>query len=233
VHFKPTTNKTDSMEHLSTPSSNRPSIEVLPKGFTDRGRRSITLVDGGGWTSVVFGIATLVLLLPLAFAALVGFLGNALKNQVTLNEWLMFFGFIVISLPFFIGPIWYFWFVLSRRYLDYSDPIELLWSEGIRNRPDRLTVLRRSFLGTDSAIILDHRNSLIHFFNCHVAKGFIPRVMRVYTCQIDSLGYHEKTVYTEEKSIIQGILTSSDGSTTLGLNEPGVLEFLELVNVPS
>jgi hypothetical protein len=57
--------------------------------------------------------------------------------------------------------------------------------------------------------------------------------MRVYTCQIDSLGYHEKTVDTEYETIIHGILTSSDGSTTLGLNEPGVLEFLELVNVPS
>ena len=221
------------MEHLSTPSSNRPSIEVLPKGFTDRGRRSITLVDGGGWTLVVFGIATLVLFLPLAVAGLVGFSGIVLKNQVTLDELLMFLGFIVISLPFVIGPIWYFWFVLSRPYLDYSDPIELLQSEGIRNRPDRLTVLRRSFLGTDSAIIFDHQNILIHFFNCHVAKGFIPRVMRVYTCQIDSLGYREETVDTEEQSIIQGILTSSDGSTTLGLHEPGVPEFLELVNIPS
>ena len=221
------------MEHLSTPSSNRPTIEVLPKGFTDRGRRSIAMINGGGWILVVFGISILVLALLAAFGALVGFLGIASKNQVTLNEWLMFLGFIVLSLPFVIGPIWYFRFVLSRPDLDYSDPIELLRSEGIRNRPDRLTVLRHSFLGTDSAIILDHRNSLIHFFNCHVAKGFIPRDMRVYTCQIDSLGYHEKTVDTEYETIIHGILTSSDGSTTLGLNEPGVLEFLELVNVPS
>ena len=36
-----------------------------------------------------------------------------------------------------------------------------------------------------------------------------------------------------QMTIIRGVLTSSDGSTTLGLYEPGVLEFLELVNVPS
>lgn len=217
------------MEHLSTPSSNRPTIEVLPNGFTDSGRRNMTMVDGNGWVLAAFGIAILVPFLLFVVAMAVHFLRTLLSNQVTLNEWLMYLGFIVISLPFVIGPIWYLRFLVSRPDFDYSDPMELLRSEGIRNRPDRLTVLRRSFLGTDSAIILDHRNSLIHFFNCHVAKGFIPRVMRVYTCQIDSLQYHEKTVYTEDGSFIQGVLTSSDGSTTLIQNEPGVLEFLELV----
>ncbi len=193
----------------------------------------MTMVDGNVWVIVAFGIAIMVPFLFFVVAMAVHFLRTLLSNQVTLNEWLMYLGFIVISLPFVIGPIWYLRFLVSRPDFDYSDPMELLRSEGIRNRPDRLTVLRRSFLGTDSAIVLDHRNSLIHFFNCHVAKGFIPRVMRVYTCQIDSLQYHEKTVYTEDGSFIQGVFTSSDGSTTLIQNEPGVLEFLELVKVPS
>jgi hypothetical protein len=96
-----------------------------------------------------------------------------------------------------------------------------------------LTILRRSFLGTDSAIFLDHRNNLIHFFNCHVAKGFIPRVMRVYTCKTDSLRYHEATYSTEDGSITKGTLTSSEGSTTLAIIELGVIEFLELVRKPT
>jgi len=96
-----------------------------------------------------------------------------------------------------------------------------------------LTILRYNFFGTDSAIFLDHRNNFIHFFNCHVAKGFIPKVMRVYTCNTDSLRYHERTYRDEDGSVTKGTLTSSDGSTTLVLTIPGVTEFLELVKNPT
>jgi hypothetical protein len=220
------------MEHSAEQSLHRPLIKVLPEGFAESGRRKNGPLGFHGWGYVVFGIETLVLFL-LVILLLVAVFVAALKNELTLNEWLMYLGFFVLLLPFVIGPTWYGWFVISRPKFDFSDPLELLRTEGIRGYPDRLTILRYNFLGTDSAIFLDHRNNLTHFFNCHVAKGFIPKVMRVYTCKTDSLRYHETTYSTEDGSITKGTLTSSDGSTSLVLTFPGVIEFLDLVKNPT
>lgn len=221
------------MEHSAKHSLRDPQIRVLPEGFAESGRRRIRRLDNSGWALLGFGAVTLGLSIPFAVILVSGFFVTAYKNQLTLNEVLMYLGFFVLTLPFLVGPIWYGWFVVSRPKFDFSDPVELLRSEGFTGVTDRLTILRRSFLGTDSAIFLDHRNNLIHFFNCHVAKGFIPRVMRVYTCKTDSLRYHEATYSTEDGSITKGTLTSSEGSTTLAIIEPGVIEFLELVRKPT
>lgn len=221
------------MEHSAKHSSDDPQIRVLPEGFAEPGRRRIRRLDNSGWAYFGFGAVTLGLLIPLVVVLVIGLFVKGLKNPLTSNEVLMCLGLFVLLLPYLIGPIWYGWFVVSRPEFDFSDPRELLRTEGFTGLTDRLTILRRSFLGTDSAIFLDHRNDLVHFFNCHVANGFIPRVMRVYTCKTDSLRYYETTYSTEDGSITKGTLRSSDGSTTLPIIEPGVIEFLELVRKPT
>jgi hypothetical protein len=221
------------MEHYAKHSSDDPQIRVLPDGFAEPGRRRIRRLDNSGWAYLGFGAVTLGLLIPLVVVLVISLFVNGLKNPLTSNEVLMCLGLFVLLLPYLIGPVWYGWFVVSRPEFDFSDPMELLRTEGFTGLTDRLTILRRSFLGTDSAIFLDNRNDLVHFFNCHVANGFIPRVMRVYTCKTDSLRYHEATYSTEDGSITKGTLTSSDGSTTLPIIEPGVIEFLELVRKPT
>jgi hypothetical protein len=221
------------MEHSAEQSLHSPLIKVLPEGFAEPGSRRIRLLGFEGWGLSVIGLISLILFLACTVILVISFLGQVQKNGLSLNDWLMCLGIFVLSLPFGIGPIWYFWFVISRPKFDFSDPLELLRTEGLRGYPDRLTILRYNFFGTDSAIFLDHRNNFIHFFNCHVAKGFIPKVMRVYTCNTDSLRYHERTYRDEDGSVTKGTLTSSDGSTTLVLTIPGVTEFLELVKNPT
>jgi len=66
---------------------------------------------------------------------------------------------------------------------------------------------------------------------CNIKK---PTKNKAFSLNLATLGLARRRRNVQlQMTIIRGILTSSDGSTTLGLYEPGVLGFLELVNVLS
>jgi hypothetical protein len=73
----------------------------------------------------------------------------------------------------------------------------------------------------------------VHFFNCHSIRGFVSRSLDLYSCAIDSIKIVEHVMSTKNGKVPQAHLISKDGRTTLGLNNPGVTEFLALLRAPS
>jgi hypothetical protein len=181
------------MEHSAERSSHSLVIKVLPEGFTEPGQctGSTPKSQARGAGKVVLFVQAFSCIMALLLLGV--FLSIALRNGASTELRLTALAVSFLSLPFVIGPIWYAAFVISRPVFDFSDPIRLLKTEGVLCISDLLTILRYRLLGTESAIILDHQNESLHFFNCHVAKGFIPKVLRVYSCKTDSLQFHEIT----------------------------------------
>jgi hypothetical protein len=88
----------------------------------------------------------------------------------------------------------------------------------------------RSWFGADAALILDHENRVIHFFNCHVLNGFIPRNQLIYSCKVNELERSEKTYSNKRRKITETLLKSPGGATRLNMHEAGVIEFLDLLD---
>ena len=82
-------------------------------------------------------------------------------------------------------------------------------------------------------IILDHQKRWVHFFNCHSIRGFFSRSLDLYSCAIDSIKIVEHVMSTKNGEVPQVHLISKDGRTILGLNKPGVNEFIELLRTPA
>jgi len=133
---------------------------------------------------------------------------------------------LVITFPFLIIPVAYGFFLLARCRHSFQDLLELQRLESLPPLGDRASVLLSQFYGVDASLILDHQKRQIHFINCHVTNGFNSKLLDVYSCDIDSLDVSQKTVATKHGKIMQAILQSKDGATTLELQNPGVNEFL-------
>jgi len=172
------------------------------------------------------------LLILLGLALLAVLLYPIFKSEQSVlrpgDSWLIGLALLTLS-TFVAAPIWFGWFLISRSRFTFIDPRELLNMKAVPRCPGRITIMPRSFYGADAALILDHENHRIHFVNCHVLKGFIPKVKTVYSCNIKELKKSEKTYSSKRGKITQAILTSPDGATTLELQQPGVVEFLSLL----
>jgi len=177
---------------------------------------------GSLWIS--FGLA--ILTIPCYFAFFKDF---EFKKLASLSFFLPLLAFQVFVGTFAGGMLWYGYFLVTRSRFSFADHRELMNRESTPLCGDRATILMRSFLGTDAALILDPQNGLVHFINCHVMKGFIPRVKPIYTCRIDSVKIGEKIVSTKQGKITQKILASPEGTNSLGIHEPGVVAFLGLL----
>lgn len=126
-------------------------------------------------------------------------------------------------------PIWFGWSLIRSSRLAFTDPRELLDLEWMPRCPGRTSIMPRSWFGADAAIILDHENRVIHFFNCHVLDGFIPRNQLIYSCKIKDIERSEKTYSGRGGRITQTTLKSPAGATRLDLKEAGVEELIDLL----
>lgn len=136
---------------------------------------------------------------------------------------------LTFATPFVGGALWYGWFLFQQSHFTFTDPQELLKLESMPPCGDQVTIMPRTFMGTESAIVIDHQHRLVHFLNCHVAKGFLPKVKPIHSCNIDRLEFDEKTYSTKSGKKTQAILKTPEGSTSLGMDEPGVAELLGLL----
>ena len=127
-------------------------------------------------------------------------------------------------------PIWFGWSLIRSSRLAFTDPRELLDLEWMPRCPGRTSIMPRSWFGADAAIILDHESRVIHFFNCHVLNGFIPRNQLIYSCKINDIERSEKTYSGKGGRITETILKSPAGATRLNSKEAGVKELIDLLN---
>lgn len=127
------------------------------------------------------------------------------------------------------AAFWYGRLLLQQSRVTFSDPRELFKLDLMPPCGDRITIMPRSFWGSDSALVIDHQHGLIHFVNCHVSSGFLPRVQPIYSCKISRLEFGEKTYASKGQKTTLAIVKTHDGSTNLPLEEPGVAEFLDLL----
>lgn len=130
--------------------------------------------------------------------------------------------------PFLIIPAAYGFFLLARNRHAFQDLQELQRLESLPPLGDRASILLCQFLGMDASAILDHQKGKIHFLNCHVTKGFTPKLLDIYSCDLDSLEISQQTSSTKQGTITQAILESEDGTTKLDIQYPGVNTFLAL-----
>ncbi len=127
-------------------------------------------------------------------------------------------------------PIWFGWTLIRSSRLAFKDPRKLLDLEWMPRCPGRTSIMPRSWFGTDAAIILDHENQVVHFFNCHVSNGFIPRNQLIYSCKVNEVERSEKTYSGKGGRVTQTILKSPDGATRLESREAGIKELLDLLD---
>ncbi|MFM8573879.1 MAG: hypothetical protein ACKOAU_19945 [Pirellula sp.] len=175
------------------------------------------------------------LLVLLGLAIMLFFIGLIFDDEQVKRPgdiWLMLLGLATIPIPFSGAAIWYGWFLISRAQFNFRDPLEVLSTQWIPQCGDRITIVPRAFLGTDAAIVLDHQSRKIHFLNCHVTRGFIPQVMRAYSCEIPELRIEEKTYSSKQGQVTYAIVSSSAGATRLGMHEPGVAELVHILRNP-
>lgn len=238
--LRPKNNDELVVEYLK--SSPQASRIVIPNRYGDEYLFSIlALISGGGLLLIRFinsqktrirlqAYGGLLILLGLALLAV--FIYPFFKSEQPVlrpgDSWLIGLALLTLS-TFVVAPIWFGWFLIGRSRFTFNDPRELLNMEAIPRCPGRITIMPRSFYGADAAMILDHENHMIHFINCHVLKGFIPKVKTVYSCKIMELQKSEKTYSSKRGKITQAILSSPAGATSLELHQPGVVEFLDLL----
>ena len=141
-------------------------------------------------------------------------------------------GMLTLLSPFYVGCIWWGYFLISRSRFTFSDPLELLQTEVLSGSGDRLTIVPRNFLGTDAAIMIDHQHETIHFINCHVTSGFIPRPMQHYSCKLEQVRIEtiEDWPRAGGKSLV--VLSSPVGTTKLDRMEDGVKELIAILQDP-
>ena len=156
------------------------------------------------------------------------------NNLDRLGEGIMvLLGMLTLLSPFYVGCIWWGYFLISRSRFTFSDPLELLQTEWLSSCGNRLTIVPRNFLGTDAAIMVDHQHEMIHFINCHVTGGFIPRPMQHYSCKLDLM----RIDANEDRPLARGqslvILSSPVGTTKLNMIEDGVKELIAMLRNPS
>jgi hypothetical protein len=142
-------------------------------------------------------------------------------------------GMLALLPPFRVGFIWWGYFLISSSRFTFSDPLELLQNEWLSGCGNRLTIIPRNYLGTDAAIMVDHQHEMIHFINCHVTGGFIPRPMQHYSCKLDRMRIdaNEDRPLARGKSLV--VLSSPVGTTKLDRMEDGVKELIAMLRNPS
>ena len=155
----------------------------------------------------------------------------AARDMSVYLEVLIFFLFMIT--PFVIAFIWFGWSMLKRSRRSFEDPREMLNLASMPPLGNRITIFCQRWLGRDDVIILDHQKRWVHFFNCHSIRGFFSRSLDLYSCAIDSIKIVEHVMSTKNGKVPQVHLISKDGRTILGLNKPGVNEFIELLRTPT
>ena len=212
--FKPQSNDEIVVEYLK--SSPEKSRIVIPNRYGDEYLFSILAMVAGGLFFLTRFINSQSTRLRLqCYGGLLMLIGSAL---------------IGFMLAFASMPIWFGWTLIRSSRLAFTDPRELLDLEWMPRCPGRTSIMPRSWFGADAALILDHENRVIHFFNCHVLNGFIPRNQLIYSCKVNELERSEKTYSNKGRKITETLLKSPGGATRLNMHEAGVKEFLDLLD---
>lgn len=171
------------------------------------------------------------LLMGLAFPFLIYF-RNVIEGDPMKDIGLIFFTMIGCSsvlIALGVTPFWLGVFLLTRSRMVIEDFEDLLDAPGIPSVGNALTILPTYFYFTDAAIIVDHDNQVICFYNCHVRNGFLPWPLAIHSCDIKSLRIEERKEVFRGVLYHDAILWSSAGKTKLGFNAPGVIELLLLL----
>ena len=239
--FKPQSKDEIVVEYLK--SSPEKSRIVIPNRYGDEYLFSILAMVAGGLFFLTRFINSQSTRLRLQFyGGLLMLIGSALIGWFVYGIFLsssegpqpsdlpiviIFFLFLlaIASLPFWFG-----WTLIRSSRWAFTDPRELLDFEWMPRCPGRTSIMPRSWFGADAALILDHENRVIHFFNCHVLNGFIPRNQLIYSCKINQIERIEKTYSSKGGRITQVTLKSPAGATRLDLKEAGVEELIDLLD---
>jgi hypothetical protein len=242
--YKPKVDDEIVVEYLKSSPEN--SRIVIPNRYSNEYLLSIIAVIGGICFFLIRFINAqptsqrlryfggLLILIGLSLAA--GNIYMLIPSKTEGRQVSEFLGMLFVSLfffgPFFIYlPLWFGWFLISKSRMAFDDPRELLGTGLIPPCQGRTSIMPRSFLGTPAAMVLDHETQSIHFINCHVSKGFIPWVKSLYSCKVTDLERSEKTYSNRGRKIIQVKLSSPDGATSMEMQQPGVIEFLDLLDM--
>jgi len=239
--FKPQNNDEIVVEYLK--SSPEKSRIVIPNRYGEEYLLSfLAMVAGGSFylTRFINSQSTRARLrfygglLMLMGSALIGWFVYVLFQSNSEVQRPGDFPLLVMAFFFMIAiatmPIWFGWSLIRSSRLAFTDPRELLDLEWMPRCPGRTSIMPRSWFGADAAIILDHENRVIHFFNCHVLNGFIPRNQLIYSCKINQIERIEKTYSSKGGRITQVTLKSPAGATRLDLKEAGVEELIDLLD---
>jgi hypothetical protein len=239
--FKPQSNDEIVVEYLK--SSPEKSRIVIPNRYGDEYLFSILAMVAGGLfflTRFINSQSTRLRLqcygglLMLIGSALIGWFVYVFYRSNSEVQRPGDFPLMVIVFFFLLAiasmPIWFGWTLIRSSRLAFRDPRELLDLEWMPRCPGRTSIMPRSWFGADAALILDHENRVIHFFNCHVLNGFIPRNQLIYSCKVNELERSEKTYSNKGRKITETLLKSPGGATRLNMHEAGVKEFLDLLD---
>lgn len=151
-----------------------------------------------------------------------------LPNDPDLAIWLIIgcssFLIALGAVPFWLGL-----FLMTRSRMLINDYEDLLDSPGMPRFGDRITIMPRRFYFTDAAIIIDHQNQAVNFYNCHVRNGFFSWPLAVHSCDIRRLKIVQRKRVSKGIEFHDAILGTSVGKTTLSMNDPGVNDLLQLL----
>lgn len=126
-------------------------------------------------------------------------------------------------------PFWLGLFLITRCRMLIDDYEDLLDLPGMPRFGDRITIMPRHFYFTDAAIIIDHQNQAVSFYNCHVRNGFFPWPLAIHSCDIRRLKIEERKRVSKGVEFHDTILGTSVGKTTLSMNDPAVNDLLLLL----
>jgi len=139
--------------------------------------------------------------------------------------------FFVFLSPFLLAPFWYGWILISGSRYSVEHPSDFLTLANLPQDSKEITVLQTTHaaLGTDGAIIYDATNRTVHFINSHVSNGFIPSVKHLFSSALSSLEITDQVISTKQGKKTQVTITSPQGKSTLYMDQPGVAEFVAIL----
>lgn len=146
-----------------------------------------------------------------------------------MNELWIVLLLLTLASPIYGGMLWLGWSYIMQSRITFTDPQELLKLDLIPPCGDQVTIMQHTFMGADSAVLIDHQHGQVHFINCHVTSGFVTSIKPIYSTKISQMKIREKTLFPSTGKTDVAHLKSPIGLTTFSMKQPGVQELLELL----
>ncbi|MFM8260978.1 MAG: hypothetical protein ACKN9S_01745 [Pirellula sp.] len=146
-----------------------------------------------------------------------------------MNELLIVLLLLTLASPIYGGLLWLGWSYIMQSRITFTDPQELLKLDLMPPCGDQVTIMQHTFMGADSAVLIDHQHGQVHFINCHVTSGFVTSIKPIYSAKISQLKIREESIFPRGGKTDIAHLKSPIGVTTFRMDLPGVHELLELL----